>query len=79
MEHPNAKTTWTTIKLSRDHTTGYQMMETVFIVETDLVLNANHPDYKKDAVDGLLAVANRYFADNAGRIDRIEIQTIKPE
>lgn len=36
------------IEVERDH------IATVWVVETDLILNANDPRYEKDAVDALL-------------------------
>jgi hypothetical protein len=71
--HPNAKTTWTTIRFSRDRTANQALIETVFVVETDLILNAESPEYKKDSVDELLAAVHKHFDENVKSIDRIEI------
>lgn len=40
VEHPHAKSSWITIRILRDRD-----MQTVLVVETDLVLNADNPNY----------------------------------
>jgi hypothetical protein len=47
-------------------------MKTVLEVKTDLVLNADSPDYNKEAVDSLLKAVNVYLAGRA-EVDAAEI------
>ena len=58
IEHKHAISSWLTVRLTRD------TMETVLVVETDLVLNAQDPDFDRDAVSGLLAKVQEYLGAN---------------
>ncbi len=46
------------------------------MIATDLTLNAENPDYQKDAVESLIAAAVAYVGDHP-RIDSIEIEQIR--
>jgi len=66
IEHPNALSSWTTIRLNREG------IRTVLEVETDLILNAEHPDYNEPAVTNLINTVQAYMADHR-HIDSADI------
>ena len=72
IKHPHAISSWTTIKLQRLNLQSPMEMKTVLEVKTDLVLNADSPDYNKEAVDSLLKAVNVYLAGRA-EVDAAEI------
>ena len=69
VEHRHAISSWLTVHLTRD------TMETVLVVETDLVLNAQDNDFDSDAVSSLLAKVQEYLAANQ-HIDSADIEPI---
>jgi len=60
IKHDNAISSWITLCIDRDGVTT-----TVLMIETDLSLNAEDPNYRKDAVDSLAAaaVAGLFYKD----------------
>lgn len=73
--HPNAKTIWTTIEI--EYESGQP--RTVMIVETDLTLNASHPDFDGAAVDSLIEASGNHFDFNQRFVDRITLKSVKPD
>lgn len=71
IEHPNAKSIWTTIEVDKDG------VETVLVVETDLELNAAGPAFDVAKVDALIDVAMKSFAVSGGTIDRVRLVPIR--
>lgn len=67
VEHPNAKSMWTTIEVDKDG------VETVLVVETDLELNASGPAFDVAKVDALIDAAMKSFAVSGGTIDRVRL------
>jgi len=55
LKHPNVKRTWPTIKMEGNKITK------VLLVETDLVLAPDDPDFDEDAVNGLLSALGKYL------------------
>lgn len=45
----------------------------VMVVETDLHLNSDHPDYNAGAVQRLIAAAQSYLAANARRVTHVRL------
>ena len=71
IKHDNAISSWIMLGVARDGVTT-----TVLRIETDLSLNAEDPNYQKDAGDGLVAAAVAYVGDHP-LIDTIEIEPIR--
>jgi hypothetical protein len=67
--HKHAISSWLTVRLTRD------TMNTVLVVETDLVLNAQDNDFDDDAAGSLLAKVQEYLAANQ-HIDSADIEPI---
>jgi hypothetical protein len=59
VNHPNVISTWTVLEL-----TGDNIIENVLMVETDLYLNAEHPQYDRERVDALLATVQKFMKSN---------------
>ena len=68
-EHKHAISSWLTVRLTRD------ALKSVLVVETDLVLNAQDPDFDSDAVGSLFAKVQEYLAANI-HIDSADIEPI---
>jgi hypothetical protein len=68
IEHPHAISSWLAVRLTRD------AMMTVLVVETDLVLNAQDPDFDSVAVNSLVAKVQEYLAAH----DHIDSADIEP-
>lgn len=71
IKHDHAISSWITLCIDRDG-----VITTVLMIETDLSLNAQDPNYRKDAVDGLVATAVAYIGDHP-HIDTIEIEQLR--
>jgi hypothetical protein len=71
IKHDNAVSSWITLCIARDG-----VITTVLMIETDLCLNADAPNYQKNAVDSLVATAVAYFGDHP-HIDTIEIEQLR--
>jgi len=72
IQHPNAKTVWTTIEAEAGQ------IKTVLVVETDLTLNPSADGYDGDAVNDLVDETVKAYG-NVGTIDRIRFTPIKPD
>jgi len=71
IKHDNAISSWITLCVDSNGVTT-----TILMVETDLSLNAEDPNYQKDAVDRLTAAAVAYVGDHP-HIDTIEIEQLR--
>jgi hypothetical protein len=71
IKHDNAVSSWITLCIARDG-----VITTVLMIETDLCLNADAPNYQKNAVDSLVATAVAYVGDHP-HIDTIEIEQLR--
>lgn len=71
INHPNAKSIWTTIEVDKDG------VETVLVVETDLELNAAAPAFDVAKVDALIEAAMKSFAISGGTIDRVQLVPVR--
>jgi len=71
MDNPNVKSGWPTLEIDAGG------LQTVTVIETDLHLNALHPEYQVDKVDALLAEVQSYQVANRTVVDRIRIVPIK--
>jgi hypothetical protein len=69
IEHKHAISSWLTVRLTHD------TMKTVLMVETDLGLNTQDPDFDGDAVNSLLTMVQEYLGAN-GHIDCADIEPI---
>jgi hypothetical protein len=70
LEHPHAVASWQTIRVGRDGT-----LNNTVVVETDLMLNAQHEDYDKDAVDSLLDAVRKFIETNK-YVDVVEVEPL---
>ena len=71
IEHENAVASWVTLRVTRDGKTT-----TILTIETDLDLNPEVHDYKKDKVKSLIDAAVAYVREHV-RIDTIEIGPLR--
>ncbi len=71
IKHDNAISSWITLCVDRDGLTT-----TVLMIQTDLSLNAEDPNYQKDAVDSLIAAAVEFVGKDS-HIDTIEIEQLR--
>jgi hypothetical protein len=71
IRHDNAISSWITLCVDRDGATT-----TILMIETDLSLNAEDPNYQKDNVDSLVAAAVAYVGEHP-HIDNIEIEQFR--
>ena len=71
IKHDNAISSWIGLRVARNGKTTRFLM-----IATDLSLNADDPNYRKEAVDALVAAAVAYVGDHP-RIDSIEIEQIQ--
>lgn len=69
LKHPNAKTTWPTVRLDGG------TLETVYVVETDLALSRDDPNFDAVAFDSLVEAARAYLADHRN-YDRVQLVPI---
>jgi len=49
----------------------------VVVVETNLNLDAQHPDYDDQAMTSLLEAVQRFLAQNKGRVDEMRIVPVR--
>jgi hypothetical protein len=68
-EHRHAISSWLTVRLTHD------TMKTVLVVETDLMLNVQDPDFDGDDVNSLLTKVQEYLRANR-HIDCADIEPI---
>jgi len=71
IRHDNAISSWITLCVDRNGVTT-----TILMIETDLSLNAEDPNYQKDNVDSLVAAAVAYVGEHR-HIDSIEIKQLR--
>ena len=71
IKHDNAISSWITLCIDRNGVTT-----TILMIETDLSLNAEDPNYQKDNVDSLVAAAVAYVGEHR-HIDSIEIKQLR--
>ena len=71
VKHDHAISSWITLCVARDG-----VITTVLMVETDLSLNADAPNYQENAVAGLVEAAVAYVRDHS-HIDTIEIEQLR--
>ena len=71
IKHDNAISSWITLCIDRNGVTT-----TILMIETDLSLNAEDPNYQKDNVDSLVAAAVAYVGEHP-HIDNIEIEQLR--
>ncbi len=71
IKHDNAISSWITLCIDRNGVTT-----TILMIETDLSLNAEDPNYQKDSVDSLVAAAVAYVGEHP-HIDNIEIEQLR--
>ncbi len=71
IRHDNAISSWITLCVDRDGATT-----TILMIETDLSLNTEDPNYQKDNVDSLVAAAVAYVGEHQ-HIDSIEIEQLR--
>ena len=71
IKHDNAISSWITLCIDRNGVTT-----TILMIETDLSLNAEDPNYQKDNVDSLVAAAVAYVGEHR-HIDSIEIEQLR--
>jgi len=71
IKHDNAISSWITLRVGRKGVTT-----TILMIETDLSLNAEDPNYQKDNVDSLVAAAVAYVGEHR-HIDSIEIKQLR--
>ena len=71
IKHDNAISSWITLCVDRNRVTT-----TILMIETDLSLNAEDPNYQKDNVDSLVAAAVAYVGEHP-HIDNIEIEQLR--
>jgi hypothetical protein len=67
IDHPHAKSSWIIVRILRDRD-----MQTILVVETDLILNPDDPQYDAPAVDGLTDAVAAYIT-NHGHVDSADI------
>ena len=59
IDHPHAKTSWLAMRVDRN-----RELKTTLIVETDLVMNNEDPQYDQNALTGHMGVVLDYLNKN---------------
>jgi hypothetical protein len=57
-EHPHALTCWPTVRVDRN------TLEMVYVIETDLAISPDDPDYDEGAFTGFVEAIRGYLAAN---------------
>ena len=70
MDHPNARTCWTKVRLDPN------ALETVFMIETDLALLPDDLAYDHEAFTGFMEAIRTYLVDHPN-YDRAEVIPIR--
>ena len=71
IKHDHAVSAWIRLRVARDGTTT-----TILMIETDLSLNAEDPDYRKAAVKSLIKAVVAYVRDHP-LVDTTEIEQLR--
>jgi hypothetical protein len=67
LDHPHIKSCWITMRIYR-----HDDMQTVLVVETELVLNPEDPRYDGEAVSSLAEAVEAYMASHP-YIDSVDV------
>jgi hypothetical protein len=67
LDHPQVKRSWITMRIYR-----HEDMQTVLVVETELVLNPDDPRYDGEAVSSLAEAVEAYIACHP-HIDSVDV------
>ena len=67
IDHIHAQNVWFAVEGSVND------LKTVVVVETNLNLDTQHPDYDDQAMTSLLEVVRRFLAQNKGHVDAMRI------
>jgi hypothetical protein len=70
MDHPNARTCWTKVRID------LSAMETVYIIETDLALLPDDPAYDHEGFSSFMEAIRAYLIDHPN-YDRAEVIPIR--
>jgi hypothetical protein len=71
IDHLNAKNVWFTIEGSVNG------LKNVVVVETNLHVDARHPDYDDKAMTSLLEAVQRFLAQNKDHFDEMRIVPVR--
>ncbi len=71
IDHVHAKNVWFTIEGNADG------LKNVVVVETNLNLDAQHPDYDDQAMTSLLEAVQRFLTQNKDRVDEMRIVPVR--
>lgn len=71
IRHPHIKSSWRTVRLDMPG----DRLETVLVVETDLILNPDNPDHDGVAF-GSMATAIREYLERNDNVDRATVYPI---
>ena len=71
IDHVHAKNVWFTIEGSANG------LKNVVVVETNLNLDAQHPDYDDQAMTSLLGAVQLFLAQNEGYVDEMRIVPVR--
>ncbi len=71
IDHVHAKSVWFTIEGSAND------LKSVVVVETNLHVDARHPDYDDQAMTSLLEAVQRFLAQNKDHVDEMRIVPVR--
>lgn len=71
IDHVHAKNVWFTIEGSANG------LKNVVVVETNLRVDARHPDYDDQAMTSLIEAVQRFLAENKGHADEMRIVPVR--
>jgi hypothetical protein len=71
IDHVHAKHVWFTIEGNTND------LRNVVVVETNLHVDAMHPDYDDQAMTSLLEAVQHFLAQNKGRVDEMRIVPVR--
>ncbi len=71
IDHVQAKHVWFTIEGSANG------LKNVVVVETNLHVDARHPDYDDQAMTSLIEAVQRFLAQNKGSVDEMRIVPVR--
>lgn len=71
-EHPHALTCWPTVRVDRN------TLGTVYVIETDLAVSPDDPDYDEEAFTEFVEAIRAYLAANlhydSARVERVSAE-----